>query len=143
MIHNSSVILEGFTHVTASDGGPASAIEREKTAGALMSLHIDALIREANLHPLNSKGLYNMYWRSGRVHSDARDAFKAAFMGAGKPMRLFTFADCGDKPKEFRFRVKLVCSQSGRKVNRCCSSEECQEEYMSQPYPAAMGVSNF
>lgn len=146
MLVNSTVIRDNAVKLVAPSAPSSSstrAVEQEKVAGALMSANIDELIQEANLQPLNSKGMYNMYWQSGRLYSEARDVFRAAHMGENETMRIFKFSDCGEKPKERRFQVQVVCSQNGRQIPRCCSTEACQTKYMSQVYPAALGVSNF
>lgn len=109
-----------------------------------MSHQIDALITSANNNPVGFKGHhYDVYWRGGRVYSEARDAFKAATIDKHAP-RLFTFMDCGEKPiGGLRFEVMVLCSQVGRSVHRCCATEECQRQHMSQVFPTARGVPNF
>ena len=120
----------------------ASAIDLERAAGVGMSENIDRLITEANRDPPKN-GLYNMYWHGGRVHSMARDFYKYTVLRKGQPLRPFVFSDCGLKPKEMRFEISFVCSQSYRSVGRCCTDKECQRKHMSQPFPAIKGVNNF
>jgi hypothetical protein len=86
-------------------------IEQEVSSGAVMSRRIDALIDEANANPLIFNGLYNVYWRSGRLPSEARDIYNAAFIRGNQTPRIFEFADCGPKPKIIRHRIKLMCPQ--------------------------------
>jgi hypothetical protein len=128
---------------------PVSAMEQQRTAGVQMSSNIDALIAAANTAPpppssSSSTGLYNMYWHAGRVPSTARDLFRASVLAEeAQPLRPFLFADCGDKPKQMRFDVKLVCSQGGRQVPRCCADQACQDKFMSMPFAPARGIANF
>ena len=128
---------------TSGTSQAANDIDQERAAGVAMSVNIDELIKQANMEPLTTNGLYNKYWRSGRVHSVARDMYKAAVMSQNQTLRLFSFTDCGEKPNVTRFSAMLLCSQNGRIVRRCCSTESCQSKHMSQGYPAALGVFNF
>lgn len=133
-----------------------SAAQGERAAGKQMSDNIDSLIRAASMSDSGNgssssgssgrhKQYINMYWHGGRVPSAARDLYRETVLvgEAGQPLRPFSFSDCGDKPRVLRFEVGLMCSQNGRQVGRCCVDRSCQDRFMSAPYPAAIGVTNF
>ena len=129
-------------NTSTADSLSQFTIESESVEGIMMSHNIDMLIRSANVNPPRD-GNYNMYWHGGRVHSTARDVYLATVLHtANGTLRPFDFSDCGQKPKQRRFEVGFVCSQSRFSVGRCCNNQTCQKKYMAGPFPAR-GLINF
>lgn len=126
LLHNMSTRLNNDHY-----SNDVSAVERERATGVLMSNKIDDFIREAKNQPLGPYGMHSMYWRGGRVLSEARDVYKASNLGEHDPQRIFSFEDCGEKPKNISFHVDMLCAGVGKKPQHCCATKMCRAKEMS------------